>query len=136
MDLPNYRIDSKIDNKTDNYANKVATALENKYELLGRPQDPFTEKGAELVSIIIDMWSGYFPQESAAWIEQRKLLLKFEKSASEQLKEQTGGQLASIPYFVDKMMRVFFPQYKSWKRADWQRFVRKFPAFRTTNIRA
>lgn len=135
----NYPMDAKIDLSEYEEIPKTAVVLskmlDDVYKQLGRPQSMFSDSGKKMMEVIISSWEDLYPAESRAWYEERKTYQKEELTINEQVAKKSGRSLASIPFYVFQMMRIFFPneRYVLSDRTKAIKFVRKYPMFRWVN---
>lgn len=107
--------------------------LADAWEKAGKPDDPFSTQGKQIIMVIIAIWRDLYPGDAYEWFEMRKEHLNEEMSIREQVSKQTGRSLASIPLPVYRMMRKVFPEFKLNTREESIKFVKEFPIFRMVN---
>lgn len=103
------------------------------WERLGRPEDPFSTSGTQVMNVIIAVWEELYPKESKDWHQSRKDYKKAELSIREQLAGHTGRSLASYPYPIFGMMKTIFPNFKPANRENCMKIVSKWPMFQMAN---
>lgn len=103
------------------------------FERLGKPQDPFSKAGEQMMRFIIAAWEDLYPKQVAQWLKTKKEYQDAEMSTSEQVHKQTGRSLASLPTPVYRMIQKVFPEYKLNDRDEWMKFLKKYPIFRMAN---
>ena len=103
------------------------------WERLGKPEDPFSTSGTQVMNVIIAVWEELYPQESKKWFKDRKDYKMNELSIGEQLRGHTGRSLASFPFPIFQMMRVIFPKFKPANRDVCMKLVTKWPMFLMAN---
>lgn len=103
------------------------------YEVLGRPQTPFSESGEKMMEIIIAVWEDLQPGEAKRYKRNREDYQNNELSTREQVHKRTGRSLASIPSLVYELMKKVFPEVSKYQRDDYIKLVQKYPIFRMAN---
>ena len=99
----------------------------------GSPDTPLSDQGERVMNTIISIWMDLYPKDYYEWLQVRDQYKKNELSISEQVREQTGRSLASIPTPVYRMMRKVFPEFKMSGREEMLKLVRKFSIFQMCN---
>lgn len=112
---------------------KAINILAGLWENLGKPDTPLSDPGKKLVTVIISVWEDLYPLEAKSWIEARKEHLASEMTIREQIKGHTGRSLASYPYPIYQMFKLFFPNFDSTQRKNCMELVRAFPIFKFVN---
>jgi hypothetical protein len=111
----------------------ASDALVKAWERLGKPKNPFTRAGKELVDAIIKVWKESYPKEANEWYAMRTEYQRAELPISTQVKRKTGRSLASYPYPIYTMMRKLFPNFKPAERKNAIKMVKRWPMFRMAN---
>jgi len=111
----------------------AARILSDMFDRLGRPEDPLSKQGEQMMRFIIATWEDLYPEEVLEWAKTRKEYKKEEMGTMEQVLKQTGRSLASIPLPIYQMMKKVFPGYKLDNRKAFMKFVKKFPIFQMAN---
>lgn len=105
------------------------------HNLLGKPEDPLSKAGEKMMNIIVAVYEDLYPKEAMKWHIKMKEYKNEELSTHDQIKGQTGGSLASVPYPVYQMMKKVFPKYKLSARQDWIKFLERYPMFAMSESR-
>lgn len=113
------------------FASDLSAFLTMAWSNLGEPDDLFTENGKKLMKVIIASWQDVYPVESYNWLEMRKEYKSNEMSISQQVKQQTGRSLASVPSYIFLMMKKFYKNKHD--RKFFTNLVKEFPMFMMCN---
>lgn len=108
----------------------VSNLLVDLWQNLGKPSDPFSNTGSQLVDVIIATWQDTFPQQYREWIKERKLMHDSELSNSEKIRKHTGRNLAAYPFYIYKLIKTIFPEFKFSDRDNQLKLVKKWPIFK------
>lgn len=116
------------------YPQSVAASkvLADMYVRLGKPEDPFSKAGEQMMRFIIAVWEDLYPQEVKYHKMRIKQYREDEKTVQEQVKEKTGRSLASVPTHIYRMMKKIFPNFKMNSRDDFIKLTNKYPMFKVT----
>ena len=110
----------------------ASRVLADAYKKLGRPEDPFSKAGEQMMRFIVATWEDLYPKQVIQWVNTKKEYQSAEMTMHQQIKKQTGRSLASLPTPIYRMMKKIFPKYKLNDRDQWLKFLKKFPMFKMT----
>lgn len=114
----------------------ISKIISDVWEKLGRPETPLSESGEKLMKIIIATWEDTYPTESREWYEMRREYQNEESDIHTQIKGETGGSLASYPYYIYLVMKRVFPNIRLHEKEFCKKLVRKYPMFRMSTVRS
>jgi len=108
-------------------------ALVDIYELLGKPENPLSETGQKLMTIMISIWQDLAPLDYQTWFQRRTEHLNAEMSISEQVAQKTGRSIVVYPGLVYEMMKKIFPKFDACQRDNAMKMAQLYPIFRYVN---
>ena len=111
----------------------TSKAISDIWVQLGRPTDPFSTTGKQMVNLLIKVWEDNYPADAREWKAKRTLYQNNELSTKEQVHKGTGRSLASYPYPLYMMMKKVFKGFKFSDRNNVLKLVRQWPMFRFAN---
>lgn len=101
---------------------------------LGNPDNIDTQAGLTLMDAVIGVWEKHFPQEAADWEHDRSVDLTNEKSLKQLVSDKSVGyNPVSYPLGLFKLIKVMFPDMKLQEKKMWQKLIKIYPMFRTSN---
>lgn len=127
----------EVDGEQYDIPTKQATAMTNAIGLtwaeVGKPDTPLSDAGEKVMRVIISTWEDTFPLEAKAWYEERKNYKQDELDIKTQVKRKTGRSLASYPFYIYKVMRQVFPNFRLGDRKNVLKLVKRYPMFLMAN---
>ena len=109
----------------------LSAYLAKAWEKLGKPDDIFSESGKKLLRVIISSYEDLFPEEYKLWRNEIDDYRKREMSIKEQVRKHTGRSLASIPLYINEMIKIFYSNKQD--RKFWIKLMKIFPELQVTN---
>lgn len=122
-------IDGEIYDIPSDFSIALSTELVRVWVGLGQPTDLFTVAGDKMMKVIIASWEDAFPAEAASRREDLISIKSEQMTTKEQIKGHTGRQLASIPYYIMKLMKAIFKENKLGDRENMIKLVKLYPMF-------
>lgn len=114
-------------------ATAITSYLVYAWEKLGKPQDPLSESGKKMMEVILATWEDTYPFEYHEWKSIRDEYQESEMEIHDQVKQQTGRNLAAYPMYVLQVMKRVFPNWDPIKRENCMALVKEYPIFRMAN---
>lgn len=107
--------------------------LSDFYFQIGKPDSPLTPTGQKVMAVIEAIWTELYPLDAKTWSNDMTEYKNAELSTRQQVAQNTGRSLASVPLPIYQMMTKVFKDYKLDSREDWMKFLKTFPQYRAAN---
>ena len=126
------KVGNEIFEEIPSKAVAASKVLQDLFIKLGKPLTPLSKHGEQMMRFLIATWEDLYPKEVKEWSETVKDYRKEEMSIGQQVHNQTGRSLASIPFPIYQMMKKVFPEYKLEDKKAFKKFLETFPMFKMT----
>lgn len=114
--------------------NAYATGLYRIWERLGKPEDLSTSSGWVVLDQIVNVWMRAFRDEYLAWVHDRAIDLRNERSLTDHVKGGTYNPV-TFPQGFYLLMKAMFPGVKLTDKEFQHQLAQRHPIFKSTNYK-